>query len=184
MKDTNVILICIDGGRVDRAKKSETFQNLNFDEDSPNYLPRKVGDRFVTIDSQGKLTNHGDYPNQSKFIRITGPNTSTTALEASSLKDLANVSKELLPMGFAALTTPTLSTLELAGPGPITEETATAPVATFVTNQSGSRGTFDSNVYLGFDFANETNKQYLRKPAVGAGTGNNTTAITGANNDL
>ena len=28
MKDTNVILICIDGGRVDRAKKSKTFQNL------------------------------------------------------------------------------------------------------------------------------------------------------------
>ena len=124
-------------GQNDDGTILETFQNLNFDEDSPNYLPRKVGDRFVTIDSQGKLTNHGDYPNQSKFIRITGPNTSTTALEASSLKDLANVSKELLPMGFAALTTPTLSTLELAGPGPITEETATAPVATFVTNQSG-----------------------------------------------
>ena len=28
MKDTNVILICIDGGRVDRAKKSKTFQTL------------------------------------------------------------------------------------------------------------------------------------------------------------
>ena len=162
-------------GQNDDGTILETFQNLNFDEDSPNYLPRKVGDRFVTIDSQGKLTNHGDYPNQSKFIRITGPNTSTTALEASSLKDLANVSKELLPMGFAALTTPTLSSLELAGPNTLTENTADAPVATFVTNQSGSRGTFDSNVYLGFDFANETNKQYLRKPAVGAGTGNNTT---------
>ena len=28
MKDTNVILICIDGGRVDRTKKSKIFQNL------------------------------------------------------------------------------------------------------------------------------------------------------------
>ena len=28
MKKTNVILICIDGGRVDRAKKSKIFQNL------------------------------------------------------------------------------------------------------------------------------------------------------------
>ena len=162
-------------GQNDDGTILETFQNLNFDEDSPNYLPRKVGDRFVTIDSQGKLTNHGDYPNQSKYIRITGPDTSTTALEESSLKDLANVSKELLPMGFGKLTTPTLSTLELAGPNTLTENTADAPVASFVTNQSGSRGTFDQNVYYGFDFANETNKQYLTKPAVGAGVGNNTT---------
>ena len=161
-------------GQNDDGTILETFQNLNFDEDSPNYLPRKVGDRFVTIDSQGKLTNHGDYPNQSKYIRITGTDTSTTALEASTLKDLANVSSELLPMGFGKLTTPTLATLTMGGPNTLTVP-ANAPIASFVTNQSGSRGTFDSNVYLGFDFANETNKQYLRKPAVGAGVGNNTT---------
>jgi len=162
-------------GQNDDGTILESFQNLNFDEDSPNYLPRKVGDRFVTIDSQGKLTNHGDYPNQSKFIRITGTDTSTTALEASSLKDLANVSSELLPMGFGKLTTPTLATLELAGPNTLTENTADAPVASFVSSQLNSRASFDSNVYYGFDFANETNKQYLTKPAVGAGVGNNVT---------
>jgi len=91
------------------------------------------------------------------------------------LKDLANVSSELLPMGFGKLTTPTLATLEMAGPNTLTENTANAPVASFVSSQLNSRASFDSNVYYGFDFANETNKQYLTKPAVGAGVGNNVT---------
>ena len=71
----------------------ETFQNLNFDEDSPNYLPRKVGDRFVTIDSQGKLTNHGDYPNQSKYIR-TENTPITQETNSKILREIVNSKKK------------------------------------------------------------------------------------------
>ena len=38
----------------------EEFTNINFDPDSQNYLPRQIGDRYVTIDSNGKLTYNGD----------------------------------------------------------------------------------------------------------------------------
>ena len=33
-----------------------------------NYLPREIGDKFITIDSNGKLTTNGDYPNQSLYL--------------------------------------------------------------------------------------------------------------------
>ena len=51
-------------GQNDDGIVLENFSNLNFDEDSDNYLPRRVGDRFITTDSNGKLTTNGDYPNQ------------------------------------------------------------------------------------------------------------------------
>jgi hypothetical protein len=46
----------------------EEFTNLNFDPDSTNFAPRAIGDRYVTIDSEGKLTYNGDWPNKSVHI--------------------------------------------------------------------------------------------------------------------
>ena len=150
-------------GQNDDGVVLESFQNLTFDDDSLNFLPRAIGDRYVTIASDGKLTNNGDYPNQSKYVYIR------------DYGNLTGIAEALVPMGFGALTTPTDNTLEMGGPNTFTEATADAPVASFVSAQSGSRGGFDSNVYYGFDFANETNKQYLRKTPASATTGNNTT---------
>ena len=48
----------------------EEFTNLSFDPDNINYLPRAIGDRYVTIDTNGKLTYNGDYPNKSRFVRV------------------------------------------------------------------------------------------------------------------
>ena len=81
-------------GKNDDGIILETFQNLNFDEDSLNFLPRAIGDRYVTIASDGKLTNNGDYPNQSKYIYIR------------NYSNLTGIATELLPMGFAKLSTP------------------------------------------------------------------------------
>ena len=48
----------------------EEFDNLNFDPTSPQYFARVIGDRYVEIDANGKLTYYGDYPNKSKYIRV------------------------------------------------------------------------------------------------------------------
>ena len=48
----------------------ETFNNLNLDPASPNYIKKVIGDRNLSIDSLGKQTENGDYPNRSKFIRV------------------------------------------------------------------------------------------------------------------
>ena len=48
----------------------ETYSNLNLDPTSPNYIARAIGDRYVTSDATGKITEYGDYSNKSRYIYI------------------------------------------------------------------------------------------------------------------
>ena len=59
-----------DPNRPDNDSVMEQFDNLTFDPSETNYFQRVIGDRFVEIDSNGKLTFYGDYPNKSKHIRV------------------------------------------------------------------------------------------------------------------
>jgi len=51
----------------------ENYDNLTLDPTSPQYLPRVIGDRRVEVNSAGKIIEHGDYGNQSNWIRIQMP---------------------------------------------------------------------------------------------------------------
>ena len=115
----------------------EEFTNLNFDPDSTNFAPRTIGDRYVTIDSEGKLTYNGDWPNKSVHIYLS---------DYSS--NLEGIDESLLPHGFAAASNPVLGTTSV-------------PSGSFVTSQTNTLGVFDQNVYYGWDFSNDDNKQYL-----------------------
>ena len=53
-----------------RPQILETFNNVNLDPASPNYIKKVIGDRNVVIDSNGKQTENGDYVNRSKYIRV------------------------------------------------------------------------------------------------------------------
>ena len=151
-------------GQTDDGTVLENFSNLNFDEDSTNYLPRVIGDRNITIDSNGKLTANGDYPNQSDYIYISN-------VVASG------VSKELVPMGFGKVTQPHVVSIAAASGSTVAASYPTASLrfTTSGTGQQNSRGTFSSNEYYGFDFANENNKQYLAPLPTSAAVGNNVT---------
>ena len=49
----------------------ETFQGCNLDSNSPSYVAKKIGDRFVdTIGSDGKIKYGGNYQNNSSYIRV------------------------------------------------------------------------------------------------------------------
>lgn len=48
----------------------ETYNNVNLDPASPNYIARVIGDTQTTIDANGKITETGDYRNRSKYIRV------------------------------------------------------------------------------------------------------------------
>jgi len=48
----------------------ETYNNVNLDPASPNYIKKVIGDRNLVIDANGKQTENGDYPNRSKYIRV------------------------------------------------------------------------------------------------------------------
>ena len=151
-------------GQNDDGTILENFQNLNFDEESTNYLPRVIGDRYVTIDSNGKLTYNGDYPNQSKYIYV------------SDYTNLVGISKDLVPMGFGKVVQPhNTGVASLAGSGSMTFPTASFKGIVATTGQQNSRGTFDRNVYYGFDFSNSDNTEYLAPLPTSAGTGSNVT---------
>jgi len=52
----------------------ETYSNVNLDPNSPNYIARVIGDRKRTIASDGKVTENGDWVNNSKYIRVSDLN--------------------------------------------------------------------------------------------------------------
>jgi len=53
-----------------RKTVKETFNNVNLNPTSPNYLPKIVGDINTTIDASGKISEVGDYPSRSKYVRV------------------------------------------------------------------------------------------------------------------
>ena len=48
----------------------EQYDNLNFDL-KVQITPRRIGDRYVTIDPNGKLTYNGDWDNRLKHIYVS-----------------------------------------------------------------------------------------------------------------
>ena len=123
-----------------RPNTLEEFNNVNLDPNSPNYIKRVIGDRFITVDVNGKLSTNGDYNNNSVYIRV----------EVDSDVDAAAIDSSLLPFGFGAVTSPIPST---AG---------TVPSPTYVASQSLA-GSYNKNVYLGysFDFVTTDNLNFL-----------------------
>jgi len=58
----------------------ETWSNLSLDPYSPNYVEKIIGNQTEAISSDGGeffVTSNGDYPNNSRYIRIKKTNTTT-----------------------------------------------------------------------------------------------------------
>jgi hypothetical protein len=121
----------------------ETYSNVNLDPNSPNFISRVIGDRKLSIDSLGKITETGDWVNNSKYIRIQYLNTSAPV--------------QAVPFGHAAYTLPISVS---AGVG------ALIPTASFVTASATQYGGID------LDF-NTDNTIYLKPIPTGAGVGSN-----------
>jgi hypothetical protein len=117
----------------------ETFANVNLDPNSPNFISRVIGDRKRLIASNGKVTESGDWVNNSKYIRI------------KSLNAYAPV--QAVPFGhesyhaFVSASTAVLSLL---------------PAVSFVTASATQFGGIDLD-------NNTDNKIYLKPIPVGAG---------------
>ena len=124
----------------------------NLDPNSPRYIARVIGDRYITVSDTGKVIVNGDYSNKSKYVRV----------EAAESVSNGAVSPNLLPFGFRALKSPI--------PNQFTQPNS----ASYVSSQTVG-GAYNRRVYWGFDFdfANTDNFNYLRALPVAA---NQTTA--------
>ena len=53
----------------------ESYNNLNLDPNSPNYLAKRIGDENITLQGSGNsepfLHTTGDFANRSKYVRVT-----------------------------------------------------------------------------------------------------------------
>ena len=77
----------------------ETYNNLNLDTSSPNYVAKVIGDQFQTVTSAGEVVTHGEFVNKSKYMRIGDFNEKTFT-----------GNKNLQPMGFAKVNDPIVAT--------------------------------------------------------------------------
>jgi hypothetical protein len=138
-----------------RKSVIETFNNVNLDAASPNYIARRIGDRYNTIDSDGKITENGDYSNKSKYVRVVVSAPGSFPISAA-------------PFGHGAYTNPIKATNDA--------ESLLIPAVTYQTNSVGNSSS--SPIYFsGFDFettgVKTDNAQYLRAIPVNAETGSN-----------
>ena len=118
----------------------EQFSNLNLDPNSPNYIKRVIGDKYITVDVNGKLSTNGDYANNSVYVRV----------EVDTDVDALANDVSLVPFGFGALNSPI----------PITAGTVPSP--TYVVSQSLG-GSYNKKVFLGYsyDFVTTDNLNFL-----------------------
>ena len=118
----------------------EEFQGVNLDPNSPNYIKRIIGDKYITVDSNGKLTSNGDYPNASAHIRVS----------VTDDVDAGSIDSTLVPFGFGKVTSPLHSTYNLPSP-------------TYNVSQSIS-SEYNKRAFLGysFDFTTSDNLNFLQ----------------------
>ena len=71
----------------------ERFDNLNLDPTSPNYVARKIGDKYTAWDTaDNRLKTYGEYNNESKFVYV----------EMNNDVDAGATDPSLLPFGYFA----------------------------------------------------------------------------------
>ena len=134
----------------------EQWDNLNLDPNSANFFARKIGDRYVTIDAQGKLTYNGDWPNMSKHIYVSN--------------------YDAIKKGTTAVT------IVPFGHGPMQHATnsgsagwVVTPASYIATQTNTSTSEFDTTVFYGFDYTSQDSRQYLSPLTNDAAVGTNVT---------
>ena len=130
----------------------ETFSNVNLDPASPNYIARVIGDRYYTIDNDGKITENGDWGNNSKYIRVQVGAQGSYPVSAA-------------PFAHGAYTNPVLASDETIVPAVTYQTTSTS-------NTTGNPFKF-SGIDLETTLVKIDNNQYLNPIPEGAGTGAN-----------
>ena len=144
-------------GDTDKRKSVvETFNNVNLDPTSPNFIARRIGDRHWTIDNDGKITENGDYSNKSKYVRVVVADAGSYPISAA-------------PFGHGAYTNP----IKVGVGGSESLVPAVVFQTGSVNNSAGS-----PIYYSGFDFettgVSMDNSSYLAPIPEGATSGANT----------
>ena len=130
----------------------ESFNNVNLDPASANYIARVIGDRYSTIDSNGKITENGDWINNSKYIRVEVGAQGSYPVSAA-------------PFGHGAYSNPIKADIETQIPEAIFQTGS-------IANTAGN-----PQFYAGFDFESigikDDNANYMNPLPESVGVGSN-----------
>jgi hypothetical protein len=134
-----------------RPNVLETFVGCNLDPDSVNYISRKIGDRYVQVNSDNTITYKGNYDNRSKYIYV------------EVTDDVANkgVPPTYRPYGFE----PLLQTVSGSTSMPfynLIENATYTNVLTGSMAQTIINGFYNAKAYYGWNFAAYDNANYLK----------------------
>jgi hypothetical protein len=139
----------------------ETFANVNLDPSSVNYIARRIGDRYYTVGDDGKITEYGDWANQSKYVRVV-------VMDDTSIGGPGTYPISAAPFGHAAYINPIKANNS--------NEAAKVPAVIFTTGSANNSAS--SPLYFsGFDFETSgismDNKMYMKPIPNGAVAGAN-----------
>ena len=132
----------------------EEYSNCNLDPNSPNYIARKIGDRYPKYnETLAKVELLGNYPNISTRVRV----------QVASAVEARSTSPKLSPKGFGAVSD-TFNTASLT-------LTCQFPSASYeLVQQTGTAGTYNVDGYLGWKFndKDQDNKNWIKPLQDGA----------------
>jgi len=129
----------------------ETFVGCNLDPDSPNFIARRIGDRYVIINSDNTITYAGNYENRSKYVYVD--------VQAAVYKK--GIPTSYKPYGFEPLYQPFVSA-SVSMPFPSYVENAS-----YATSLTGSNaktiinGFYNTKAYYGWDYTSYDNNNFL-----------------------
>ena len=137
-----------------RASILETFNNVNLDPASPNYIKKVIGDQNRTIDANGKLNENGDYTNRSSYIRV-------------ECKPEGSFPVTAAPFGHGAYTNPIYTSVD----------ESLVPAVIYSTGSADNNASSTTN-FSGMDFDTAVvklnNRNYLKPTPASATVGANT----------
>jgi len=122
----------------------ESYNGLNLDPDSTNYIARRIGDKSYSVSTLGVVSITGDYDNVSKYIRV----------EMDAAVSTKSITANVKPFGFAAVVQPVSSSYSM-------------PTASFVTQLTQINGAYNKKAYYGWNFTSTDNGNYLKPLAAG-----------------
>ena len=134
-----------------RPNVLETFVGCNLDPDSVNYIARKIGDRYVQINSDNTITYKGNYDNRSKYVYV------------EVTDDVANkgIPPTYRPYGFE----PLIQTVSGSASMPFYNLIENATYTNQLTGSSAQtiiNGFYNAKAYYGWNFAAYDNANYLK----------------------
>jgi len=128
----------------------ESFTNCNLDPNSPDYIARRIGDQYYTVNADFDVVTNGNYRNISKYVRV----------EMNANVDNGSAPASYYPFGFESFLQP------IPVPQPL-------PTMSLVTQFTEINGNYSPKAYYGVNYSNTDNANYFRPLASGSVAGNN-----------